>query len=824
MKTNRIQGLTVMECMTDLDPALVAEAELDACFLPPLTAYQKKEHKKARREAARERREENPFFRFAGSGAGAVCISLVVAFALIAGIVYFINYGPKNPVAPGPGGQPEGTQAPAWGEGQIPTGEIDAAYTISTEQRMYETSPKRIVVTMRAKNPGVDIDYFHAFRIESLTDPAGELDFDCLWTEEWMERAEPVGKDEYAAWTKSVSINGVMPDGIYRIHHMEYDKDKGYVSAAFCDFAVGAYYGELLETGRTDALPDTTYPEAAPTPSDNYHVASVDIGYNDYGTLVLTVTYSADEPGVSIYAPSVSFRLEKVDGTPLSEELMIASTEEAIERVIPTDKNGGYAVWSKSHTVTNPSALLPGVYRLYALNHQNAILDVYDVYWDGETSEEQQPPVESTPTVPPVIEAPPLPSEAPHVLHNVSWHADETTGYLTLTYRAREKGETLSLREDELWFDFARLDTTERHRGVCFSSPELKNVTIEPDAATDGYAEYSITHTIPNPEKLPLGNYRVYAVNGMQQILDTLDVAYDGETMTVIPDDPTPGFTSDILLESVTLTREALTIYYTTPEKGQTMYYPSWNFRVEKIGGEANPAKIDFDSPELSIDYIDPTEEKNGYAVLGMRHYISLSDHDALLPGTYRIMALTWEGEVFDFIDVSFDGETSTPVAPSVEPPEDPNSQLVTADATLVINGVTVPCTGVKAQVVRIPEQDVGPVHYPSALSGRVPLLTVLRAIGAEVGPVRAGCVEITYKGTSYRLNLDSPSFASEDEPDNNYLVGIPGTVDSYAVSVGEDVLVDAYSVVYILRSMDGDSSSSWQEIVTANQIEFKKS
>ncbi len=519
MKTNRIQGLTVMECMTDLDPALVAEAELDACFLPPLTAYQKKEHKKARREAARERREENPFFRFAGSGAGAVCISLVVAFALIAGIVYFINYAPKNPVGPGPGGQPEGTQAPTWGEGQIPTGEIDAAYTISTEQRMYETSPKRIAVTMRAKNPGVDIDYFHAFRIESLTDPAGELDFDCLWTEEWMERAEPVGKDEYAAWTKSVSINGVMPDGIYRIHHMEYDKDKGYVSAAFCDFAVGAYYGELLETGRTDALPDTTYPEAAEKP----YTITATIGKNAAGDRgFLSVTYTAVQPGTGL-KPIFEIGIRKIDGTGSAGFELITSSE-AVEILAPEADE--YATFSHAWEILNPEAIVAGTYRVYALNYQKQCIAYADVVVGGGASgEEEQPPVESTPAVPPVVDAE---------------------------------------------FSIQTASITRRDNG----------------------------------------------------------------TLAVI-------------------------ITYIADEPGVTIWGPSTEFRMEKLSGEANPEAIRFLVTEEALECATPSDAHDGYAVWTKLNPAIIENPDALLPGTYRITALTRGGEVMDFVDVSWDGKAS---------------------------------------------------------------------------------------------------------------------------------------------------------------------
>ncbi len=258
MTSKQIQGLTILDRLTDLDPALVAEAEVDACFLPPVSAAERYEHKRARREARATRREENPFFRFAGSGAGAVCISLVVAFALLVGIVYVINHAPFDSVPVGgttgeaPGGTPE-NEAATWGDGTIPIDALDTDYIVYTDKKVYATAPSRILLTLRGKTPGVDIAYFQSASMESLTDP--EWSGDLFWNDLAEERVEPIGEDEYAEWTKEIHINeaeGILPDGIYRIHHMEYDREKGrYVSGAYCDFAVGLAYGQLL-TGQSE--------------------------------------------------------------------------------------------------------------------------------------------------------------------------------------------------------------------------------------------------------------------------------------------------------------------------------------------------------------------------------------------------------------------------------------------------------------------------------------------------------------------------------------------------------------------------------------------
>ncbi len=114
-KNNHIQGMTILACMTDLDDALILEAEVDAAYLP------------IRGSAARRRRNDrdrkpNAFVRFMNSGWGAAVASVVVACGVLFAIIYAVNnVSPKEP-DPHPGIQ-----------GTYPT-EPDFAITTSADR------------------------------------------------------------------------------------------------------------------------------------------------------------------------------------------------------------------------------------------------------------------------------------------------------------------------------------------------------------------------------------------------------------------------------------------------------------------------------------------------------------------------------------------------------------------------------------------------------------------------------------------------------------------------------------------------------------------
>ncbi len=504
MKSDRIKGLTVLDLMNNLDPALVSEAEVDARFLSPYmaeTAAQKKERRAALRA---ERREQNPFLRFMSSGAGAVAVSLLVAFGLIVGIIIAINRTPADPLSPSGsanvGGRPEGslvgTQASP-GEGRIPVGTLDVNYTVAVDSWFYEVPPAVITLTATAKEPGVEIAAFQAVEIECLTEPGQESAFTYFWNDLATERAEPLGKDEYDRRSKTIYIDGVIPDGIYRIHHMEYDREEGtYVSGAFCNFAVGSAYAEselLAESGHApgETVGSDGFVETSTTLTGDatYHIQSASIRRNRQGNIQLIITYKADKAGVTVWGPSTDFRIEKISGEENPEPLRFWITEEAIEYAAPTEEHDGHAVWTKLNppTLENTEAMLPGVYRIYALSRQGEVMDAVDVYWDGEGETESEPPaaepVRFTISVPDVVQY--------------------GTQALTVTYRALEAGKSFELGTIVLEGPEGNAESG----SVRFVENELSYVILA--ASPDRVAEGTVTHEIENYQLMRDGTWRV---------------------------------------------------------------------------------------------------------------------------------------------------------------------------------------------------------------------------------------------------------------------------------------------------------------------------
>ncbi len=950
MTQKRIQGLTVFESLTDLDPTLVAEAEVDVRFLPPLGAGERYEHKQVRREARAARREENPFFRFVSSGMGAVCISLVVAFALIAGIVYFVNYGPNAPVSgpgetPGgtPGGSP-GTEAATWGEGKIPTGEIDASYTVYTDKRVYETPPSHIILTLRGKYPGVDIAYFQSAYIESLTDP--DYVVESYHNDLAEERTEPLGKDEYAVWTKTIDINeankGSLPDGIYRIHHMEYDREQGkYISAAFYDFAVGKAYGEILESGITNRLPnivtevdqtssllnaffaadrsaltdgnlsseitrenlyhitpaglyeatgvrvfkeavyshsfllydgklydipslggngfhnamvcdydrngqddvlftcswgsgmhrsevwvfntrtreflkifdtstydfaahgftgdltqanlcvtrtpenpatedpvftiaaarvergehgfadlqfcdvrplftveptagglpqihalpqpneptepagptdpDTTYPEAAEKP----YTITASISKNAAGDRAfLSVKYTASAPGTGL-SPIFEIAVRKLSGPENPEGLALMTTAEAIE-VLPPEADV-YATYTRTWTITNPEVLLSGVYRVYALNYKGECIDSADVVWSAETSSG-----ESLPDLTTTADRDPAHLDAFFAadLSNLPDGEIIPTKIWHITPAGLYEATGVRIYKNEACASFFLLDGKAYQAGTFFGGYGLHNAVVC-DYDLNGVndilftcstamesahsmvwvfnTETRMSHKIFDTADVsdadirlcvareePAGltgrpTFRIFIADARKgehgyadmgwtnldyfgEILQTegkvptlrVDAVIEEETEPPAPPvETTPAFADvDYHITSVDMTpmndgTVKLTVSYSADEPGVTVWCPSTDFRMEMIDDGPHPEELLVCSTEEAIEYVLPTEKNGGFAVWSKSH--TVENPEALIHGTYRITALTWAGAVIDTFDFQWDGQSATP-------------------------------------------------------------------------------------------------------------------------------------------------------------------
>lgn len=397
MKKKRpIQGLTILEALNDLDDTLVADAEIPgAAPIPVVTPTTGRAG------------------RFLRSGWLVATLCLLVSFGVVAAIVYAGRQVPdhKNPPPAGVVTDPPESTGPeassVLGEGKIPFGQVEVNYTIRTEQTVYETTTRRLLIIAQGQNQGEAIPGYQTWAVESLTDPDWTAEF--YWTEEAIEPRDPA-PDEYATWRKAIHMgDGYWKPGIYRIHHMIHAGDElEYVSAAHCEFAIGEEWGELLENAWNgiplpeDTTPADTTPTIPPADTSAESTPSVlppplDPAFTEApekpftiraefarGEVngVLTVTYTAVEPGVSLTDPPVGIALYRLsdDGQliPLPRVGMF-TTSEYIAEVEPTQANRWYATFSKIHMVQGQQYLTPGTYRVLSLDNEGRVIAYADL-------------------------------------------------------------------------------------------------------------------------------------------------------------------------------------------------------------------------------------------------------------------------------------------------------------------------------------------------------------------------------------------------------------------------------------------------------------
>ncbi len=497
-KNQRIDGMTVMERMNDLDEALLAEAELDARFLP---ATDKKSIRAERRAAWRA----SGLGRFMSSGLGVACICMIVSLGVLGGIIYAGNMG---------GGTSPGTNPPVGGtiaeiasdwqaEGAIPFSGKEINYTIRTSERVYTEAPKKITVIATAKNPGEIIPGYSGWHIECLSDPKNTEAIVPFWTEEAIEVLQPA-PDEYAKWSKNININGTMPDGIYRVHHMEYDQTtQGYISVAHYEFAVGEDYGKLFLQGALPAEGETIDPDSLPTyepAAEQPFTIKASITRTEQGAY-LSVKYTGAVKGEPILNPSLNISLVKISGAVNPESIQMMTTSEGIAEVHPTDQNDGYAVFSKSHTIQNPDALLPGTYRVYALTWENECICYDDIEWDGKIST--------------AVTIKPTPAKANYdiVMPRTVPAFSES---IKVTFKAKAPGEQISTI-GILKLEKINGEATEKPVGIM--SPDIASGFAP--ATPDDYAEGTMTYFFDYPQYLTGGTYRISIWQGDTELAYT---------------------------------------------------------------------------------------------------------------------------------------------------------------------------------------------------------------------------------------------------------------------------------------------------------------
>ncbi len=307
------------------------------------------------------RKPPSVFVRFLNSGWGAAVISGIVAL----GVLILVLRAGREPATYEPPKKPVGSTIEMSTEG--------VNFTISTEMENYPEDTNRFTVIMTGKAKGETISMWGGWHLERLTAEGAET-VEISYTEEALISANP-GKDEYATMKKSIfgtNTGGGFQPGRYRLHATKHDGEK-YVSVAWCTFTVGdpgdLTWGEDTRPSETD--PAVEYPPASDRP---YTVTTADTV--EYGATGLGITVKAVEPGVTLF-PHRNYRIVKLAGPANGEGAVWMQTAEAVE-VRPSEENGGYAVFRDSVTLQSPEEWLPGLYRLYALNHDGEYIDYCD--------------------------------------------------------------------------------------------------------------------------------------------------------------------------------------------------------------------------------------------------------------------------------------------------------------------------------------------------------------------------------------------------------------------------------------------------------------
>ena len=247
----------------------------------------------------------------------------------------------------------------------IEMSDTEAPFTLATEQTDYEVGTNLIVAVMTAKQKGEADFPYSRWHLERVTEEGCESIFTVGSPDAYVESGiDPSG---YATRKERVFMTDeTLTAGLYCLHAVK-GSGEDYVSVAFCYFTVGG----------DDTRPTLDYPPAA---EQAYTVTTPDT--LETGAIWLSITVKASEPGVSL-VPHRKYSIVKLAGPANGESADWLQTAEAVT-VMPTEENGGYAVFKDSVTFTNPDQWLPGLYRLYALNYNEEYIDYCDFVIKGE--------------------------------------------------------------------------------------------------------------------------------------------------------------------------------------------------------------------------------------------------------------------------------------------------------------------------------------------------------------------------------------------------------------------------------------------------------
>ena len=338
MKKNQERALNAFAAMESLPDSMLLEAEnaliaAEGGVIAPV------------------KKPKGGFARFMSSGWTAAAISCIVALGVL---IFIVRAGREAPTYQPPV-KPAGST--------IEMSDRGVNFTISTEVENYPDGTNRITVIMTGKVKGKPIATIGGWHLERLTDDGAEVEA-VSYTEVVTISAKP-GRDEYATISKTLygtNTGGGFPAGTYRLHATKYDGEK-YVSVAYCTFTIGDPEGETR--------PILDYP---PAEEQAYTVTTPDS--IEHGATGLPITVKAAEPGVDLM-PHRKYSIVKLSGPANGGEADWLQSLEAV-LVRPDEAHGGYAVYDDMLTLLSPEDWLPGLYRLYALNHNGEYVDYCD--------------------------------------------------------------------------------------------------------------------------------------------------------------------------------------------------------------------------------------------------------------------------------------------------------------------------------------------------------------------------------------------------------------------------------------------------------------
>ena len=266
----------------------------------------------------------------------------------VSGAYCTFTVGEPDDIAPRP---PEGST--------IDMSDTEAPFTLSTEQADYEVGTTRIVAVMTAKQKGEADFPYSRWHLERVTEEGCESIFTVGSPDDYLESG--VDPNGYATLKEPVFMTDeTLTAGLYCLHAVKGSRED-YVSVAFCYFTVG----------RDDTRPTLDYP---PAEEQTYTVTTPET--LEYGATELPVTVMSIEMGVDLMFHR-NYRIIKLAGPTNGESADWLLTLEGV-LVRPDESNGGYAVYGDTLTLPTPEDWLPGLYRLYALNHDEEYVDYCD--------------------------------------------------------------------------------------------------------------------------------------------------------------------------------------------------------------------------------------------------------------------------------------------------------------------------------------------------------------------------------------------------------------------------------------------------------------